>query len=51
VLRPLEKLDLHEGEILDVVIKRGFKGFNDKFRGVVIETENDFIEEFIKWRR
>ena len=51
VLRPLEKLDLHEGEVLEIIIKRGFRGFDDKFRGIVAEAEEDFLEEFIKKRR
>ena len=52
LLRPLEKLDLEEGEELDiVVIRRRFKGFHEEFKELVIESDRDILEEFLKERR
>ncbi len=52
VLKPLEEVDLREGEEVDVmVIRRRFQGFHERFRDLVVESDSDLLEEFLKERR
>ena len=32
VLKPLEKLDLREGEEIEIIIRRSFRGFHENLR-------------------
>jgi len=43
VLKPLEKLDLREGEEVIVVLKN-FAGFKDEFPKITVRTKEDPIE-------
>ncbi len=51
VLKPLEKLDLREGEEIEIIIRKSFRGFHEKFKSIVLKSDEDIIEEFIQKRR
>ncbi len=44
VLRSLEEVDV-------MVIRRRFQGFHERFRGLVVESDSDLLEEFLEERR
>jgi len=52
VLKPLDKIDVTEGEELEVlIIRRRFSGFSEKLSGRVIKVDSDVVEEFCSERR
>ncbi len=50
VLKPLEKLDLEEGEEVIVVLKN-FAGFKDKIPKIVVKVKEDPVERLSSGRR
>ena len=52
ILRPLERIDFKEGEELNVVIvRKKFHGFHEDLKDIIIESNRDILEEFLKERR
>ena len=50
VLKPLDKLDLREGEEVIVVLK-SFAGFRDEVPKIVVRVEEDPVERLSSERR
>ncbi len=50
VLKPLEKLDLKEGEEVIVVLK-SFAGFKNEIPKIVVKTKEDPVEKLSSERR
>jgi len=50
VLKPLEKLDLREGEEVIVVLKN-FAGFKDEIPKITVRTKEDPVERLSSERR
>lgn len=52
VLRPLEPLDLREGEEVRVaVVRRSFRGFSESAGKYEFEVDEDVVREFVEERR
>ena len=52
VLKPLDPIDLKEGDVVDVVVlERSFRGFREALGGYRFRVSRDVVEEFLSERR
>mgnify|MGYP001770680086 FL=1 len=52
VLRPLEPLDLRDGEEVRVaVVRRSFRGFSERAGKYEFKVDEDVVKEFVEERR
>ena len=52
VFRPLDRLDFRDGEEFEIVIvRKKFRGFHEKFKDVIIESDRDILRELLNERR
>ena len=52
VLKPLDPLDLREGEVVEVVVlERSFRGFQEALGGYRFRATRDVVGEFLSERR